>query len=175
NKSSTEVILVDFDESFEETIEKNPLSQKITHITDKNDAKEIVVGIVGYIKLLKKKEIGVPMTLIISNLSDFILKTNLKAEDFVLALKASSKVGLNFIIFTPHEYIAKSFEEIAKLIRPLKFSGLIGARVYDSPLLKGQTYSQEPELQLYEAFYTIKGGAVYEQIKLPKESGASDV
>ncbi|WP_460059268.1 type VII secretion protein EssC, partial [Pseudolactococcus yaeyamensis] len=42
NKSSTEVILVDFDESFEETIEKNPLSQKITHITDKNDAKEIV-------------------------------------------------------------------------------------------------------------------------------------
>ncbi|WP_460059565.1 hypothetical protein, partial [Pseudolactococcus yaeyamensis] len=110
----------------------------------------------------------------ISNLSDFILKTNLKAEDFVLALKASSKVGLNFIIFTPHEYIAKSFEAVPKAIRTMKFSGLIGERVYDSPLIKGQAHSQEPDLFLHEAFYVMKGGAIYDKLKLPKQRGDSN-
>ena len=60
-------------------------------------------------------------------------------------------------------------------MRNLKFSGLIGARKYDSVLLKGQVSSQEPELDLYEAYYVMKGGAVHEKIRLPKQGGVLDV
>ena len=172
---SSQFLLVDFNESFSDAIEKFPVSENITVITEKKDVADVVAGIVGYLALAKQKEKGVPMTLIISDLSDFITKTEMKPENFVLALKQATKAGVNFIIFSPHEYIAQSFDAVAKLMRNLKFSGLIGARKYDSVLLKGQVSSQEPELDLYEAYYVMKGGAVHEKIRLPKQGGVLDV
>ncbi|MBC1925542.1 type VII secretion protein EssC [Listeria innocua] len=175
NSSSLDVFLVDFDESFEEVLEGQSLSENIELVTDKDEAKDVVAGIVDYMKFAKKKEQGRPISVVISNLPDFIAKTNIQADDFALALKISHKVGLNFIIFAPHEYIAKSFDAVPKVIRKMKFSGLIGERAYDSILIKGQSHSQEPDLQFHEAFYVMKGGAIYDKLKLPKQGGTFDV
>lgn len=173
-KVTSEFILVDFDDSFEDVLDKHALPDNVTLITDKTDGKAIVSGLVGYLKLAKQKEQGKPMTVIISNLSDFITKTTIQAENFILSLKTGNKSGLNFIIFSPHEYMAKSFDTVPKLMRNLKYSGLIGERIYESALVKGSGQSQEPSLQLHEAYYVMKGGAVYDKVKLPKQGDLND-
>ncbi|MBS7576414.1 type VII secretion protein EssC [Enterococcus sp. MMGLQ5-2] len=166
--SKHEFLLADFDGSFDETLDSLALPNNFTKISDKNDAKEIVTGIVGYLNLSKRKEKGTPMTLVIGNLTDFVVQTGIKAEDFVLALKHASKSGLDFIIFTPHDYLAKSFDSVPKLLREMKFTGIIGARAYDSPLIKVLGYSQEPEPALDEPYFVMRGGSTYSQLKLPR-------
>ncbi|WP_172209932.1 type VII secretion protein EssC, partial [Lactococcus hodotermopsidis] len=163
----TEVLLVDFNEKFDEVLETTTLSQNVSLIKDNGDAKEIVSGIVAYLTLAKKKEQGEPMLIVISDLADFVAKTGLKVENLVLALKNTNKVGLNFIIFSPHEYFARSFEAVPKALRDLKFSGLIGARAYDSPVIKTTGHSQEPALLLHESFYVMRGGSLFDKLKLP--------
>jgi len=167
-KIKTGVLLVDFNESFEEVLAHHSLTENVTLITDRNDAKDVIAGMVGYVKLAKKHENGKPMLLVISNLQDFIQKTNLPASDFILALKNVYKAGLDILIFTPHEYIAKSFDDVPKAIRQLKFTGMIGARAYDSPLIKGTSNSREPELSIQDAYFVLRGGSSFDKMKLPQ-------
>ncbi|AAK81629.1 S-DNA-T family DNA segregation ATPase FtsK/SpoIIIE [Clostridium acetobutylicum] len=167
-KIKTGVLLVDFNESFEEVLAHHSLTENVTLITDKNDAKDVIAGMVGYVKLAKKHENGEPMLLVISNLQDFIQKTNLPASDFVLALKNVYKAGLDVLIFAPHEYIAKSFDEVPKAIRQLKFTGMIGSRAYDTPLIKGTSSSREPELSIQDAYFVLRGGSSFDKMKLPE-------
>lgn len=167
-KIKTGVLLVDFNESFEEVLAHHSLTENVTFITDKNDAKDVIAGMVGYVKLAKKHKNGEQMILVISNLQDFIQKTNLSASDFVLALKNVYKAGLDILIFAPHEYIAKSFDDVPKAIRQLKFTGMIGARAYDSPLIKGTSNSREPELSIQDAYFVLRGGSSFDKMKLPQ-------
>ncbi|MCL2113906.1 MAG: type VII secretion protein EssC [Streptococcaceae bacterium] len=167
-KIKKEVLLVDFNESFEEAIEELPLSKNITFITDKEDSKEVLNGIVGYMQLVKGHESGEPMLLVISNLQDFVQKTGIKVSSFVSALKTTYKAGLDILIFSPHDYIAKSFDEVPKTIRQMKFTGLIGSRIYDSPLIKGTGLSGEPELSIHDAYFVLRGGSSYDKVKLPQ-------
>jgi len=168
SKIKTNVLLVDFNESFEEITSNQKLSENITLVTDKEDAVAISKGMVGYVQLLKKKETGKPMLLVIANLQDFIQKTGISTSNFVLLLKNTYKAGLDILIFSPHEYIAKSFDEVPKAIRQLKFTGLVGSRIYDSPLLKGNGVSSEPELATQDAYFVLRGGSSFDKIKLPQ-------
>ncbi|MBR3120300.1 MAG: hypothetical protein IKF29_13875, partial [Oceanobacillus sp.] len=176
SKVQTEVLLIDFNESFEETIDQTTLSQNVTCITDKNEAREIIKGMVGYGQLLKRHEVGESVILVISNIQDFIKKTAISASDFMVLLKNTYKAGLDIIIFSPHEYISKSFDDVPKAIRQLKFSGLIGSRIYDSALIKGSGLSSEPELDNQACYFVLRGGSAYDKIKLPKlEEGLDNV
>ncbi|MCJ1996485.1 type VII secretion protein EssC [Lactococcus piscium] len=176
SKVQTEVLLIDFNESFEETIDQTTLSQNVTVITDKNEAREIIKGMVGYGQLLKRHEVGESVILVISNIQDFIKKTAISASDFMVLLKNTYKAGLDIIIFSPHEYISKSYDDVPKAIRQLKFSGLIGSRIYDSALIKGSGLSSEPELDNQACYFVLRGGSAYDKIKLPKlEEGLDDV
>ncbi|MDR2833702.1 MAG: type VII secretion protein EssC, partial [Streptococcaceae bacterium] len=168
SKIQTDVLVVDFIESFEEILNEQKLSENISLITDKNEAKAITKGMIDYVQLVKKKETGKPMLLVISDLQDFTKQTGISARDFIVLLKNTYKAGLDILIFSPHEYIAKSFDEVPKAIRQLKFAGLIGARIYDSPLLKGNCVSSEQELTLYDAYFVVKGGASFDKLKLPQ-------
>ncbi|MCJ1969382.1 FtsK/SpoIIIE domain-containing protein [Lactococcus carnosus] len=175
SKVQTEVLLIDFNESFEETIDQTTLSQNVTVITDKNEAREIIKGMVGYGQLLKRHEVGESVILVISNIQDFIKKTAISASDFMVLLKNTYKAGLDIIIFGPHEYISKSFDDVPKAIRQLKFSGLIGSRIYDSALIKCSGLSSEPELDNQACYFVLRGGSAYDKIKLPKlEEGFFD-
>lgn len=168
NKIKTNVLLVDFNESFEETLTGTELPNNVSLITDKEDAKEILNGMVGYMQLARNHEQGEPMLLVISNLQDFVQKTNIKAVNLVSALKNTYKSGLDILIFSPHEYIAKSFDEISKAVRQLKFTGLIGSRAYESPLIKTPSRSSEPELNLQDAYFVLRGGSSFDKMKLPQ-------
>ncbi|MGH1525861.1 type VII secretion protein EssC [Leifsonia sp. L25] len=170
---SAEFLIVDFDESFEEALEATSLPANFSYITSKNDANQLVAGIVAYLNLNKKKDLGAHTVLVVANLGDFIAKTGVKPEDFALALKNTFKAGLDFVIFSRHDYIAKSFDPVPKLIRELKFSGLVGARAYDSALVKSLGISSEPEPRTDEPFFVVRGGSTFEKIKLPKQSGAA--
>lgn len=129
-------------------------------------------SIVAYLSLNKQKAHGAPMVLVISNLPDFITKTGLKPEDFVLALKNTFKAGLDFMIFSRHDYVAKSFDPVPKLIRELKFTGMVGSRAYDSPLVKSAGMSSEVEPRIDEPLFVMRGGSVFEKIRLPQTEGA---
>lgn len=166
-----EFMIVDFDETFEEALENTTLPDNFSRITNKSDAGQIVAGLVAYLNLNKQKEQGVHQVLVIANLQNFITGTGLKPEDFVLALKNTYKVGLDFMIYTRHDYLAKSFDPVPKLLRELKFAGLIGARAYDSPLVKHMGVSSEPEPSIYEPFFVLRGGSTFEKIKLPQVRG----
>ncbi|MFE4467356.1 type VII secretion protein EssC [Leifsonia sp. NPDC056824] len=168
----TEFMIVDFDESFEEALEAAPLPANFSYIGSKNDANQVVAGIVAYLNLNKQKEQGAHTVLVVANLADFIAKTGVKPEDFALAVKNTSKAGLDFVIFSRHDYIAKSFDPVPKLIRELKFSGLVGARAYDSALVKSMGSSNEPEPGIDEPFFVLRGGSTFETIKLPQARGA---
>lgn len=167
-----EFLIVDFDETFEEALEATSLPPNFSYISSKNDANHLVAGIVAYLNLHKKKDQGAHTVLVVANLMDFIAKTGLKPEDFALALKNTFKAGLDFVIFSRHDYIAKSFDPVPKLIRELKFSGLVGARVYDSALVKGMGSSNEPEPGVDEPFFVLRGGSSFEKIRLPRTTGA---
>lgn len=173
-KIKTSALLVDFNENFEEAIIEYPLPKNVTFITDKADAKEVINGMVGYLQLAKKHESGEPMLLIISDLQDFVQKTGITASNFVLTLKNVYKAGLDILIFSPHEYIAKSFDEVPKVIRQLKFTGLVGARVYESPLIKSSGVSSESELSLQDAYFVLRGGSSFDKMKLPLLSRGED-
>lgn len=166
-----DVLLVDFNESFDETLSSHSLSDNMSLVSDSEDIGAVIKGLAAYTKLAKNHEQGKPTILVISDLSDFLKKTNTKltTENLVNALKASVKSGLDIIIFSQHDYFAKSYEEGPKALRQMKFSGLIGARVYDSALMQGNGVSTEPMLNSWEAYYVMKGGAVYDKIKLPQD------
>jgi len=165
-----EFMIVDFDESFEDALEAAPLPANFSYITSKNDVNQVIAGIVAYLNLNKKKEQGAHTVLVIANLADFIAKTGVKPEDFALAVKNTFKAGLDFVIFSRHDYVAKSFDPVPKLIRELKFSGLVGARAYDSALVKSMGSSNEPESGIDEPFFVLRGGSTFEKIKLPRAS-----
>jgi S-DNA-T family DNA segregation ATPase FtsK/SpoIIIE len=169
----TEFMIVDFDESFEEALDKTPLPANFSYITSKRDASQIVAGIVAYLSLNKQKAHGAHMVLVIASLSDFISTTGLKADDFALALKNTFKAGLDFMIFSRHDYVAKSFDAVPKLIRELKFTGLVGARAYDSSLVKSMGNSTDAEPRIDEPFFVLRGGSVFEKIRLPQAKGAA--
>ena len=171
-RAEREFMIVDFDESFDETLGKVPLPTNFSHVTAKGDANEIVAGIVAYLGLTKQKTQGTPMVLVIANLADFIVKTGLKPEDFALALRNAPKAGLDFMIFSRHDYVAKSFEAVPKMLRELKFSGLVGARAYDSPLVKSMGNSNEADPRADEPFFVLRGGSAFEKVRLPRVGGA---
>jgi len=50
----------------------------------------------------------------------------------------------------------------------LKFTGIIGARVYDSPLIKGTSNCREPEFSIQDAYFVLRGGSSFDKMKLPK-------
>lgn len=168
---SGEFIVVDFDDSFGEAIDRVTLPANFSYITSEADTSQIVAGIVAYLSLNKQKSRGTPVVLVIANLADFISKTGVKPEDFVLALKNTYKAGLDFMIFSRHDYVAKSFDAVPKLIRELKFTGLVGARAYDSALVKSTGVSNEAEPRIDEPFFVIRGGGAFETIRLPLEKG----
>ncbi|WP_205881086.1 FtsK/SpoIIIE domain-containing protein [Leucobacter insecticola] len=172
-RAGTEFLIVDFDESFEEVLEGTSLPSNFSRVTSKGDAGQVVAGIVAYLGLNKQKVQGTPMVLVIANLADFVVKTGLKPDDFVLALKNTFKVGLDFMIFSRHDYVSKSFDPVPKLLRDLKFSGLVGARAYDSALVKSMGTSTEPEPGVDEPFFVMRGGSMFEKIKLPRVKGAA--
>ncbi|MFT4189019.1 MAG: type VII secretion protein EssC [Aeromicrobium sp.] len=169
----TEFMVVDFDETFEEALDRTALPANFSRITAKGDASQVVAGIVAYLNLHKKKEQGARMVLVIANLPNFITATGLKPDDFMLALKNTHKAGLDFMIFSRHDYIAKSFDAVPKAVRDLKFTGLIGARAYDSPLVKSPGVSSERESAADEPFFVLRGGSGFEKIKLPQPRGAA--
>ncbi|WP_431245763.1 type VII secretion protein EssC [Leifsonia xyli] len=169
----TEFMIVDFDESFEETLDKTALPSNFSRITSQADANQIVAGIVAYLALSKQKTQGARMVLVIANLADFIVKAGVKPEDFALALKNAFKAGLDFMIFSRHEYIAKSYDGVPKLLRELKFSGLVGARAYDSALVKGTGNSYEPEPRTDEPFFVLRGGSTFDKVRVPRAKGAA--
>jgi S-DNA-T family DNA segregation ATPase FtsK/SpoIIIE len=168
---TTEFIVVDFDDTFGEALETSTLPANFSYITSKSDANQIVAGIVAYLNLNKRKDKGAHTVLVIANLPDFIAGTGLKPEDFVLALKNTFKAGLDFVIFSRHDYLAKSFDPVPKILRELKFTGLVGARAYDSPLVKSMGTSTEPESGIDEPFFVLRGGSTFEKIKLPQATG----
>lgn len=170
---STEFVVVDFDETFDEVLDATPLPANFSYITSKSDASEIVAGLVAYLNLNKHKEQGAHTVLVIANLPDFITVTGLKPDDFVLALKNTFKAGLDVVIFSRHDYLAKSFDPVPKLLRELKFSGLIGARAYDSPLVKAMGSSTEPAASIDEPYFVLRGGSTFETVKLPRTIGAA--
>ena len=114
------------------------------------------------------------MVLVIANLPDFISKTGLKGAEFALAVKNAPKSGLDFMVFSRHDYVARSLDEVPKLIRDLKFTGLAGARAYDSALVKTVGRSDEPEPRVDEPFFLLRGGSVFEKVKLPRLRGGRD-
>lgn len=168
----SEFMIVDFNESFEEALTRMPLPANFSYLSSKSDADQIVAGVVAYLGLHKKKVQGAHMVLVVADLADFIAKTGLKADDFVLALKNTFKAGLDFVIFSRHEYVAKSFDPVPKLVRELKFTGLVGARAYDSPLIKSTGSSNESEPRVDEPFFVLRGGNAFETIRLPQSKGA---
>ena len=98
------------------------------------------------------------------------------ANDFLVLLKNTYKAGLDIIIFGPHEYISKSFDDVPKVLRQLKFSGLVGSRIYDSALIKGTGSTSEAELSIQDSYFVIRGGSSYSKLKLPELfKGVSDV
>jgi S-DNA-T family DNA segregation ATPase FtsK/SpoIIIE len=167
----TEFMIVDFDDSFEEILEKTPLPANFSRITSQTDANQVLAGIVAYLALTKQKAQGTRMVLVIANLADFIAKSGVKVEDFALALKKTSKAGLDFMIFSRHDYIAKSYDAVPKVLRELKFAGLVGARAYDSPLVRGMGSSYEPEPSMEEPFFVFRGGSTFEKVTLPRAKG----
>lgn len=173
SRVKSEFMIVDFDGSFEEALDKTPLPTNFSHITSRSDASQIVAGIVAYLSLHKQKARGTHLVLVVANLPDFITKTGLKAEDFALALKNTSKAGLDFMVFSRHDYVAKSFDPVPKLMRELKFTGLVGARAYDSPLVKSMGASNEAEPRTDEPFFVMRGGSAFETIRLPLTKGVS--
>lgn len=168
-KANTDALIIDFNDSFEEVLRCQQLTKNIHVISDRNDAKEVINGLVAYMKLVKAHEQGQSTILILSDLQDFVQKTGITKDNFVSALKTTFKAGLDIIIFSPHSYIGKSFDEVPKAIRQLKFNGLIGSRVYDSPLIKSNGLSKESELNSWEAYYVMKGGTAYDKVKLPQD------
>ena len=176
SKVQREVLLVDFNDSFEDAIDQSGLSENMTLITDKKETRAIIKGMIGYGKLVKKHEVGESIILVISNIQDFIQKTAISANDFLVLLKNTYKAGLDIIIFGPHEYISKSFDDVPKVLRQLKFSGLVGSRIYDSALIKGTGSTSEAELSIYDSYFVIRGGSSYSKVKLPElVKGVSDV
>lgn len=173
SRVQTEFMIVDFDGSFEEALDKTPLPSNFSYITSAGDASQVVAGMVAYLALNKQKAQGAPMVLVIANLADFIAKTDVKAEDFALAVKNTSKAGLDFMIFSRHDYVAKSFDAVPKLVRELKFAGLVGARAYDSPLVKSMGSSAEAEPRSDEPFFVLRGGGGFEKIRLPRSEGVT--
>lgn len=171
SRVESEFLIVDFGESFEEAVATVPLPANFSYITSPSDANQIVAGIVAYLSLSKQKTRGAHMVLVIANLADFIVKTALKPDDLALALKNSSKAGLDFMIFSRHEYVAKSFDPVPKLIRELKFTGLVGARVYDSPIVKSIGNSNEADPRVDEPFFVLRGGSAFEKLRLPQAKG----
>lgn len=168
-KIATDVLIVDFNETFDEVMSKRKLTNNIHIISETDVAKEIINGIVAYMQLVKKHEQGVPTILVISDLQDFVQKTGIAATNLMSAFKTTFKSGLDIMVFSPHNYIAKSFDEVPKMMRQLKFTGLIGSRIYDSALVKSNGLSGETELNSWEAYYVTKGGSVHEKIKLPQD------
>lgn len=171
SRGKTEFMIVDFDDSFEEVLDKTALPANFSRVTSQADANEIVAGIVAYLALHKRKTQGARMVLVIANLSDFVAKTGVKPDDFALALKNTSRAGLDFMIFSRHDYIAKSFETVPKLLREFKFAGLVGARAYDSALVKATGSSYEPEPRMDEPYYVVRGGSSFEKVRLPRLNG----
>ncbi|PPF62126.1 type VII secretion protein EssC [Rathayibacter tritici] len=165
---NTSFLVIDFDERFDEALECTPLPANFSYITSKSDASEIVAGIVAYLSLNKQKAQGTPLVLVIANLPDFIASTGVKPDDFVLAVKNTFKAGLDFMIFSRHDYLAKSFDPVPKLLREQKFTGFVGARAYDSPLVKGMGTSTEPEPSIDEPYFVLRGGSAFEKVKLPQ-------
>jgi len=172
-RTKTEFMIVDFDDSFEEVLDKSGLPGNFSRVTNPADANQVVAGIVAYLALNKQKTQGTRMVLVIANLADFIAKTGLKPDDFGLAVKNTWKVGLDFMVFSRHDYVAKSFDAVPKLVRELKFSGLVGARAYDSPLVKGMGHSSEPEPRTDEPFFVLRGGSTFQKVRLPRSKGAA--
>lgn len=164
----SEFMVVDFDETFAETLETTPLPANFSCVAEKGDAGEVVAGIVAYVALSKQKAQGAPMVLVIANLPDFIGKTGLNANEFALAVKNAPKAGLDFMVFSRHDYVARSLDEVPKLIRDLKFTSLVGARAYDSALVKTVGRSDEPEPRVDEPFFVLRGGSVSERVRLPR-------
>lgn len=170
----SEFMVVDFDETFAETLDATPLPANFSYVGEKRDGAEVVAGIVSYVALSKQKAQGAPMVLVIANLPDFISKTGLKGAEFALAVKNAPKSGLDFMVFSRHDYVARSLDEVPKLIRDLKFTGLAGARAYDSALVKTVGRSDEPEPRVDEPFFLLRGGSVFEKVKLPRLRGGRD-
>jgi S-DNA-T family DNA segregation ATPase FtsK/SpoIIIE len=167
-QTTRDVLLIDFNESFEEAIDSVGLTDNVIKISAKEDAETLVAGIVAYLSLVKQKEQGQSMIMVISDLTDFLAKTNIGVDNFILALKNTYKAGLDLIIFSKHDYLAKSFDALPKAMRTLKYIGLIGARVYDSSLIKGMGNSKEPDLDIDEAYFVLRGGVIADKIKLPR-------
>jgi S-DNA-T family DNA segregation ATPase FtsK/SpoIIIE len=172
-RAAREFMIVDFDDSFAEVLDRTALPANFSRITNQVDANQVVAGIVAYLALSKQKAQGAQMVLVIANLADFIAKTAVKVDDFALALRNSSKAGLDFIVFSRHDYIAKSFDAVPKLVRELKFAGLVGARAYDSPLVRGMGSSFEPEPRTDEPFFVLRGGSTFEKVRLPRAKGGA--
>ena len=168
---STEFMVVDFDDTFGEVLESTPLPPNFSVVTSKSDASQLVAGIVGYLSLGRQKVRGVHQVLVIANLADFIAVTGVKPDDFVLALKNTFKWGLDFVIFSRHDYLSRSFDPVPKLLREVKFAGLVGARAYDSSLVKSTGVSSESESSIDEPFFVLRGGSTFEKIKLPQSDG----
>lgn len=73
------------------------------------------------------------------------------------------------MVFSPHSYIAKSYDPMAKAIRAIKWEGVVSARVYDSALLQASGAYAEPVLAGNESYAAYKGGIAFTKIRLPQD------
>ncbi|MDP9903278.1 type VII secretion protein EssC [Arthrobacter bambusae] len=160
--------VADFNERFDVATHGLAPSSVVWHNTLEN-APAAADVIREYIELAKTKQSGQQRLLVIADLANFVQATKFSPEDFGAALRSVHRAGLDIVIFSPHAYIAKSFDPAPKAVREAKYTGLIGSRVYDSPLIKATGLTTEPELPTDAAYFVTKGGSASEKVKLPSE------
>ncbi|MGN7797522.1 type VII secretion protein EssC [Leifsonia sp. 22587] len=160
-------VLADHGQRFEDLAELvHDVGSVIWH--DKpDDAAQDAALLTEYLHLGGSRQRGEPQMLVIADLAHFVHTTRITPDVFVSSLRPATRAGLDVVIFSPHAYIAKSFDPVPKGLRELKFGGLIGARAYESPLIRTGGLSTEPDLHPDQVHLVSRGGSAYDKVKLP--------
>lgn len=143
--------------------------QGFTMHTSVDDVQDILMLLSTYEMLAAEKRTGDPMTLVIADLASFVSASGLNADDVTGNIRLWHRAGLHLMVFSPHSYIAKSYDPMAKAIRAIKWEGVVSARVYDSALLQASGAYAEPVLAGNESYAAYKGGVAFTKIRLPQD------
>ena len=165
-RTNNRTILVDVDNSYYE--DRYSMFDKV--YTDNSEDYERIQNLFAkYLKLAGNKQMGEKTFVYIPNVKEFLEKSNLAINNFVLTLKQAWRAGLYIIILDSINYIEKGFDINVQELRKVITAGIITARLNDTDMIRALGSSFEKPLSGNEAYYFESQGTKYAKVRMAGE------
>lgn len=165
-RTNNRTVLVDIDNGYYE--DRYSMFDKV-YKDNSEDYERLKKLFAKYLKLAGNKQIGEKTFVYIPNVKEFLEKSNLAINNFVLTLKQAWRAGLYIIILDSINYIEKGFDINVQELRKVISAGIITSRLNDTDMIRVLGSTFEKPLAGNEAYYFESQGTKYAKVRMAGE------